>query len=176
MALHDADDGLGGDEAAQALHAGLGRGAEGLDFGGKARGGDALGVGNLDDLATELLHGGEDLVAEVLVGAFEPVVAMDDVVGLVLQQVGHVAPFVLGDDLADAVDGTDDGLALLVGEVGQPLVDGYRLVGEEADDHITIFGTFVDDVDQTGVHDVGNHAEINFLVCHINILLDCLNA
>ena len=166
VALHDADDGLGGDEAAQALHTGLRRGAERLDFGSETRGGDALGVGNLDYLATELLHGLEDLVAEVLVGTFQPVVAVDDVVGLVLQQVGDIAPFVLRDDLADAIDMLDDSLALLVGEVRQTLVGGDGLIGEEADDHVTIFGTFVDDVDQTGVHDVGNHAEIDFFICH----------
>ena len=169
VALHDADDGLSGDEAAQALHAGFRRGAEGLDFGGETRRGDALGVGDFNHLAAELLHGGEDLVADVLVGAFQPVVAVDDIVGLVLQEVGDIAPFVLGDDLADAVDMLDDGATLFIGEVRQALVGSYRLVGEEADDHVTIFGTLVDDVDQAGVHDVGNHAEVDFLVCHVYI-------
>lgn len=66
--------------------------------------GDALGIGNLDNLAALRFHDLEYFVTDILVRAILPVIAVDDVVGLVLLQVLDIAPFILGDNLRNALD------------------------------------------------------------------------
>lgn len=54
-------------------------------------------------------------------------------------------------------------LTLFVREVGQPFVGRNRLVGEEPDNEVAILRTLADDVDDAGMDDVPDHAEIDGL-------------
>ena len=83
---------------------------------------------------------------------------MDYVVRLQLAQVGGIAPVVLWHHLTDVSDVLHHVLALLIRQVGQAFVLGNGLVGEETDDDVAVLGTLVDDVNQSRVHDVGNHS------------------
>ena len=124
----------------------------------QARVGYSFGIWNLYHLAANLSHGVEGLLAQFLLRPFFPVVSVDDVVGLVVKQVGHIAPFVLWHHAAHAFDVFHHILALFIAHVGQPAVRGDGLVGEQAYHHLAVAGTFVDDVDETRVHDVTNHS------------------
>ena len=47
-----------------------------------------------------------------------------------------------------------------------------RLIRKEADNDIAILGPFINNVDKARVHNIGNHAEIDFLyhLLYVNIL------
>ena len=89
-----------------------------------------------------------------------PVVAVDDVIGLVLQQVGAVVQGGLRNDLGDALEGADDGMTFVIGHVGEALVTGDGRVGQQADGHVAKFGGAFDDVEVAWVDEVGAHANV----------------
>ena len=164
MNLQDAHNGLGGNQAAQGSQTDIGSGAYFLDLLIERRRIDAFGVRNLDDLATYLLHGVENLLAQFGVNSLAPVVAMYDVIRTVFQQVWHIAPLVLRNNLAHAFDILDNVFTLIVSHVRKALMGGNGFVSEKTYHHFTIFCSFMDDVYQTGMHNITYHAQIYSLI------------
>ena len=154
----DTNDRLRRNKAAERRKSRLRGRSEGVHFLLETGGGDSLGVRDLDDLAALGFHHLEDLVTDILVRAVEPVVTVDDVVGLVLLQVLDIAPFVLGNDLRYALDVFNHVLALFVIQIREALVGRNRLVRKESNHHVTVFGPLVDDIDEARVHDVTDHS------------------
>ncbi len=157
----DADDGLGRNQTAKRRESRLRSRAQGVNFFLQPGRSDAMRVGNLDDLPALGFHDLENLFTEILCRALLPVIAVDDVVGLVLLQVLDIAPLVLRDNLRDTLDVLDDVLALFVVQVRQTLVRRNRLVRKQTNHHVTILCPLVDDVDEAWVHNVTNHSKIN---------------
>ena len=81
-------------------------------------------------MAAYLLHGVENLLAQFGVDTLAPVVAMNDVIRTVFQQVRHIAPFVLRNNLADAFDILDNVFTLIVCHVRKALMGGNGFVSE----------------------------------------------
>ena len=152
----DTDDRLRRNKAAKRRKSRLRGRPQGVHFLLETGGGDPLGVRDLDDLPALGFHHLEDLVTDILVRAVEPVVTVDDVVGLVLLQVIDIAPFVL--DVFNHV------LALFVVQVGKALMGCNCFVREKAYHNIAILSPLVDDIDKARVHDITDHSKIYGLV------------
>ena len=90
---------------------------------------------------------------------------MDNVIRFVLEQVGYIAPFILRDHLRHSGYALNYLFTLVISEVGKPLVSGYSLVCKQPYDKVSVFGSFVDYVDEPRMHYIGNHAKI-YLLCH----------
>ena len=71
---------------------------------------------------------------------------MDDIIRLVLNQIGHITPIVLRYDGAYAFNVFYHLLPLLIRKVGQPLMRCDSFICIKSYHHIAIFSGFIDDV------------------------------
>ena len=115
----------------------------------------------LDKLPTPLLKRIDDALAGISQHPGVPVVAVEHIVGLDLQQVRHVVQRLLRHHLFDADDVLDDDLALLVWHVWQSLVASDCVVGQQADDHLAQLPGFLDELHVTWRDQIGAHRNID---------------
>ena len=166
MRLQDANNWLGRNQSTKRSQTCLWRDTQRIDFLLQSWCRNALGIRYFDYFTAKFLHGLKYLITNVLIRAIQPIITMNDIIRLILQEVWNVTPFVLRDYRRYTFDVFYHILTLLIRQIRQALMRSNRLIGIQTNHHVAIFGTFVDDINQTRVHDVTNHAQINSL-CHI---------
>jgi hypothetical protein len=79
---------------------------------------------------------------------------MDDIIGLVLQQIGNIAPLLLGYNPAYTLDVLHHHFPLFIREIGKSLVGSNSRIGEKPYDELPIFGSLIDDIDDSRMDDI----------------------
>lgn len=161
MGVHHPDEGLCVQKAAQSGATDIGRSADFFYRLVKLCRGDTGGIFRLDEFAAPFRESIDNALAGFRLDAFAPIRAVNDVVGLQLEEIRNVVELFLGDDFGDTFELCDDSGALLVVHVREALVTGDCCVGEHADGDIAELGGLLDDVEMSGVNDVGRHRYIN---------------
>ncbi len=157
MDLQDPNRGFGCKQPAQRLQPNLGSRPDGLLLFHQSCGVDALGVGYLDYFPTKLLHDSKDLITNLAQRPTLPIVAVDDVIGLVFEEVWDIAPLLLGNHGSHTFDVLNHHFPLFIGEIGKPLMWRNSRVSQQAHDKLSMLGPFVDDVDDSRMDDITGH-------------------
>ncbi len=129
---------------------------------------NARGVGRFYQSPTPFFEGLQNPMTCFGLNTRFPVVAVDDVVGFELFEVGNVVECLLGNDLCDAFDLLDDGFSLFVAQEWQPFVPGNRFIGKKAYRHFSQVSSHLDDVHMAGVDQVGAHGDVYLWHLHFS--------
>ena len=164
MSLQDTDHRLGLDQAAEGLKTYVRGSPDRLDILVERGGVDAPGIRDLDYLAPLGVHHLKNLFAHLAQRTRFPVVTVDDIVRLEFFQIRNIAPILLGNNFANPFDILNNLLTLIIGKVREAFVFGDGLVRQQTDDDITVFSSFMNNMDQPRMHDIRGHTDIDFLV------------
>ena len=163
MSLENPNHGLGGDESPEPAQPHVGCRSDVLQASLDLRRGDSRSVRELDQLPAPLAERVDDLLSSTCLHAGLPVVAVDDVVGAQLSQVGSIVEGALRNHSRDPFQILHDDPSLLEGHVRESLVARDRLVGENSHRYLAQLGRVVDDVSVAGMDEIGAQGHVNFL-------------
>ena len=149
---------LGSYQTAQGRKSHLWRNPQSIYLLLNARSGNILGVRNLYHLTSYLAHHVEDLFAQIFLRSALPIITMYDIIGLQLHQIGNIAPVILWHYLGHIFDILHHILSLFPCQIRQASMVGYRLVCKQTYNDIAIFGSLVNDIDVSRMHNITYHS------------------
>lgn len=130
-----------------------------------------FGVGRIDNPAAIAGQRPFDIVPDGPHGAIQPVVAVDDVIGLELGHNAVIHDVLLDDHARDASHCLDHFDPFLAVRQGKPVEFHGRTVAEHADNHLAVLTRLVDQIDMPGMNGAGGEAGINRFHNELDLLV-----